>query len=266
MQTVASNDYWYLALNQARKPYDDPAVRQAIAFALDREAIAKAAKFGLATVNQTAIPAGSSWHYDYAPYSHDLDKAKSLLAGKSGLNLDLMVTTEYPETVTAAQVIAANLDEIGITVKIRTLDFAQWLDEQGKGNFDAFLLGWLGNIDPDEFYYAQHHTERHVQLPQVPQRRRRQAPGRRPGSRPTRRPQAGRTTGRRSRSSTTPATSTSTTRTWCRAGPTRSPVTRCAPTGPSGSATSPWRADRGPEAMGRFILRRLLQSAWRCSG
>jgi len=159
VQTVASNDYWYLALNQARKPYDDPAVRQAIAFALDREAIAKAAKFGLATVNQTAIPRASSWHYDYAPYNRDLDKAKSLLAGKSGLNLELMVTTEYPETVTAAQVIAANLDEIGIAVKIRTLDFAQWLDEQGKGNFDAFLLGWLGNIDPDEFYYAQHHSE-----------------------------------------------------------------------------------------------------------
>ena len=77
MQTVPSNDYWYLALNQARKPYDDPAVRQAIAFALDREAIAKAAKFGLATVNQTAIPRASSWYYDYAPYSHDLDKASS---------------------------------------------------------------------------------------------------------------------------------------------------------------------------------------------
>jgi peptide/nickel transport system substrate-binding protein len=160
VETTPSTDYWYLALNQRRKPYDDVNVRRAVAFALDREAITKAATFGQATANQTAIPRGSSWYYDYAPYRHDPEQARRLLggAGVTGRTMDLMVTSEYPETVTAAQVIAAQLAEVGITAKIRTLDFAQWLDEQGKGNFDAFLLGWLGNIDPDDFYYAQHRT------------------------------------------------------------------------------------------------------------
>ncbi|WFE65574.1 ABC transporter substrate-binding protein [Micromonospora sp. WMMD714] len=160
VETTPSTDYWYLALNERRKPYDDANVRRAVAFALDREAITKAATFGQATANQTAIPRGSSWHYDYAPYRHDPEQARRLLggAGVTGRTMDLMVTSEYPQTVTAAQVIAAQLAEVGITVKIRTLDFAQWLDEQGKGNFDAFLLGWLGNIDPDDFYYAQHRT------------------------------------------------------------------------------------------------------------
>ncbi|MDM4719287.1 ABC transporter substrate-binding protein [Micromonospora sp. WMMA1363] len=160
VRSAPSSDYWYLALNQARKPYDDVDVRRAVAFALDRGAITKAAKFGLATVNQTAIPKNSAFYYDYAPYRRDPAQAKQLLgqAGADALTMDLMVTSEYPETVTAAQVIAAQLKDVGITVKIRTLDFAQWLDEQGKGNFDAFMLGWLGNIDPDEFYYAQHHS------------------------------------------------------------------------------------------------------------
>ncbi|RKN47788.1 ABC transporter substrate-binding protein [Micromonospora endolithica] len=160
VRSVPSTDYWYLALNQARKPYGDVNVRRAVAFALDREAITKAAKFGLATVNQTAIPKDSAYYYEYAPYQRNTDQARQLLqqAGANGLTMDLMVTSEYPETVTAAQVIAAQLKEVGITVKIRTLDFAQWLDEQDKGNFDAFMLGWLGNIDPDEFYYAQHHS------------------------------------------------------------------------------------------------------------
>ncbi|MEV2237274.1 ABC transporter substrate-binding protein [Micromonospora sp. NPDC049891] len=161
VQSVPSTDYWYLSLNQARKPYDDVNVRRAIAFALDREAITKAAKFGLATVNQAAIPQNSAFYYEYAPYSHDVNQARQLLdqAGVSGLSMDLMVTSEYPETVTAAQVIASQLEAVGITVKIRTLDFAQWLDEQGAGHFDSFMLGWLGNIDPDEFYYAQHHSD-----------------------------------------------------------------------------------------------------------
>jgi peptide/nickel transport system substrate-binding protein len=43
-------------------------------------------------------------------------------------------------------------------VNIRTVDFATWLDEQNSGHFDMLMLGWLGNIDPDDFYYAQHHT------------------------------------------------------------------------------------------------------------
>lgn len=161
VRSVPSSDYWYLALNQSREPYDNVEVRRAVAFALDRAAITKAAKFGLATVNQTAIPEDSAFYYDYAPYQRDPAQARQLLAaaGVTDLTMDLMVTNEYPETVTAAQVIAAQLKDVGVTVTIRTLDFAQWLDEQGKGNFDSFMLGWLGNIDPDEFYYAQHHSQ-----------------------------------------------------------------------------------------------------------
>jgi peptide/nickel transport system substrate-binding protein len=161
LSMVAGNDYWYLALNHEREPYDDVDVRRAIAFALDPAVIAEAALFDAATPNETAIPETSFWHYDYAPFGHDVDQAQQLLddAGVSGLTMDLMVTNEFPETVTAAEVIASQLAEVGIDVDIRTLDFTSWLDEQGEGNFDAFMLGWLGNIDPDDFYYAQHHSE-----------------------------------------------------------------------------------------------------------
>jgi peptide/nickel transport system substrate-binding protein len=161
VESAPSNDYWYFAANQAREPFSDVRVRQALAYAIDREAITQAATFGNATINQTAIPATSAWYVEYAPYTRDLDMARSLLeeAGVSDLSLDLMVTSQFPETVTAAQVIAANLAEIDVTVEIRTLDFATWLDEQGQGNFDAFFLGWLGNLDPDDFYFAQHRTD-----------------------------------------------------------------------------------------------------------
>ena len=157
---VPSNDYWYFATNQARQPFDDPRVRQALAWAIDREAITEAAKFGLATVNQTAIPETSKWYYDYAPYEQDPDRARQLLreAGASDLRMDIMVTNEFPETIQAAQVMADQLSEVGVRLNIRTEDFATWLDEQSKGNFDAFMLGWLGNIDPDDYYYSQHHS------------------------------------------------------------------------------------------------------------
>lgn len=160
LAVTPSNDYWYLALNEARKPWNDVRVRQAVAYGIDRDAIVTATSYGTAAANQLAIPEGNPWYTDYHRYGYDIEKAKGLLqeAGVTNADLDMLVTSEYPETVTAAQVIADNLAPLGITVNIRTVDFATWLDEQNNGNFDMLMMGWLGNIDPDDFYYAQHHT------------------------------------------------------------------------------------------------------------
>ncbi len=160
LAVTPSNDYWYLALNEAREPWNDVRVRQAIAYAIDRDAIVAATSYGTATKNQLAIPEGSYWYTDYGRYRYDIEQAKHLLsqAKAAPRNLDMLVTNEYPETVTAAQIIADNFAPLGITVNIRTVDFATWLDEQNSGHFDMLMMGWLGNIDPDDFYYAQHHT------------------------------------------------------------------------------------------------------------
>lgn len=160
LAVTPSNDYWYFALNQARAPWNDVRVRRAIAYAIDRDAIVQATSYGTAVANQLAIPEGNPWYVRYDQYRYDLDEAKRLLdeSGVRPTTLDMLVTSEYPETVTAAQVIADNLAPLGISVNIRTVDMATWLDEQNTGNFDMLMMGWLGNIDPDDFYYAQHHT------------------------------------------------------------------------------------------------------------
>jgi len=159
---VPGGDYHYFALNQMRTPFDDVRVRQALATAINREEIAEAAQFGAATANQTAIPASNAaWYLDYAPYkTGDVEKAKELLdqAGVSDLSVDFLVTSDFPETVTQAQVIAAQLAPIGVNVEITDVDFSTWLDMESNGEFDAFMLSWIGNIDPDDFYYAQHHS------------------------------------------------------------------------------------------------------------
>jgi peptide/nickel transport system substrate-binding protein len=161
LQRVAGGDYHYFALNQNKAPFDDVRVRQAIATAIDRAEIAEAAQFGAASANQTAIPAGSAWYYDYSPFGlADTDSAAALLdeAGVNDLTIEFLVSSDFPETVTQAQVISAELAEIGVAVDIADVDFNTWLERQGNGEFDAFMLSWIGNIDPDEFYYAQHHS------------------------------------------------------------------------------------------------------------
>ncbi|WP_216865956.1 ABC transporter substrate-binding protein [Streptomyces bathyalis] len=161
LDTAVGNDYWYLATNQKREPFGDPRVRRAIAYGIDRKAIVQATQYGNATVNQLAIPKTNPWHTAYSPYSHNPRRAAKLLAaaGVRDLKIDMLVTKEYPETVTAGQVIASQLEKIGVTVKPREVDFATWLDKQSKGEFDMLMLGWLGSQDPEDFYYAQHHTK-----------------------------------------------------------------------------------------------------------
>jgi peptide/nickel transport system substrate-binding protein len=162
LRTTVSVDYAYMTMNYAVPPFDDPLVRRAIATAVDRQEVAESAWSGAARVNQTAIPEDSAFFYDYAPFATDEDAARELMeeAGVSTpLAMGLMVTDEFPDSVTAARVIAGQLEPIGIDVEVEVLDFATWLDRQSAGEFDALLLSWLGNIDPAAFYESQHLTD-----------------------------------------------------------------------------------------------------------
>ncbi|MGY1813930.1 ABC transporter substrate-binding protein [Blastococcus sp. SYSU D00820] len=157
--TAVGVEYWYMSMNYDVPPFDNRDVRRAIATALDREEIAEAARFAAARPNQTAIPESSPYYLDYAPFTADQDAARQLLeqAGvQTPITMGLMVTSEYPESVAAAQVIAAQLEPIGIEVDIQEEDFGTWLDREAEGDFDAFMLSWLGNIDPADFYEQQH--------------------------------------------------------------------------------------------------------------
>ncbi|MPZ89268.1 MAG: ABC transporter substrate-binding protein, partial [Nitriliruptorales bacterium] len=88
----------------------------------------------------------------------DQEQARQLLAGAGAedLSMGLMVTDEFPETVQAAQVIAAQLGEVGIDVGIEVEEFSAWLDRQTQGDWEGLMLGWIGNIDPADFYDSQH--------------------------------------------------------------------------------------------------------------
>jgi peptide/nickel transport system substrate-binding protein len=158
---VPAGAYWYIGLNLERETLSDVRVRRAIAMAVNRDNVAQAAAFGNAQPTQDPIPSSSSWAFGYAPYEYDPEAARALLAEAGypdGFDLEIMPTTQYEESVRAAQVVQADLGAIGIRATIRTLEWAEWLEEQGGGNYDTFICSWNGNVDPDDFYRAQHGT------------------------------------------------------------------------------------------------------------
>jgi peptide/nickel transport system substrate-binding protein len=157
----AAPAYWYIGVNTEREPLNDVRVRQAISYALDRGQVTEAATFGTGVPTQDPIPSVSAWAFDYAPYEQDLDRARELLAEagvESGFEMQIMPTTEYEESIRAAQVIQAQLAPLGIQATLDTREWADWLDTQGAGNYDTFVCSWNVLLDPDDFFFAQHKT------------------------------------------------------------------------------------------------------------
>lgn len=158
---TGSTDYLYTAFNQTRPPFDDPDVRRAIALAIDREALVEAASFGGGTVNQTAIPEGSFYASDYAPFTQDQEEAMALLeaAGVPDLEFEMLIPDTAPANEAIAEVMASQLAEIGVTLTLDVQPTSTFFERQGSGDFDAFSWSWVGNLDPFDFYHAQHITD-----------------------------------------------------------------------------------------------------------
>ncbi|MGE7983994.1 ABC transporter substrate-binding protein [Solibacillus sp. NPDC093137] len=152
----------YLGLTNTRAPFDNKLVRQAVNYAIDKQAIVDAFFEGRAEVAANPMPSSISGYNDaISPYPYDPEKAKSLLAeaGYDGKEIELWampVPRPYmPDGAKVAEVIQKNLEDVGIPSKIVTFEWATYLEKAKNGEADAFMLGWTGdNGDADNFIYT----------------------------------------------------------------------------------------------------------------
>ncbi len=155
--------WWeYLGINTKQGPISNKKVRQAIAYALDRQSLNKVVKFNQATVlTGGPIPPG---HWAYAELDmyteRNLEKAKELLkeAGyEEGFEVSLIVLPKEMQ-INAAQMIKQQLKDIGIEVKVNSLESSVYFEKLGSQDFDMTVIGWVGFVDPDEFLYNIFHS------------------------------------------------------------------------------------------------------------
>lgn len=164
VESVPGTFWEYVGINTSREPFDDARVRQAIAYAIDRQAINKMVKFGMATVLDGGVIPETHWAYaDLHLYAEaDAAKAKQLLqdAGVGdGFETTIKVGSDFEYQVQAAQIIKQQLKPLGIEVEVSALESGIFFDALGKNDFDMTVVGWLGFIDPDEFFYNIFHSE-----------------------------------------------------------------------------------------------------------
>ena len=143
------------ALSQSEK------VRQALDLSIDREAINQVVFNGEFTPgNQWVSPEHPYYQKAFPIPKRDVEKAKALLkeAGvKLPVSVDLMVP-KGAEDESVAQVIQSMAAEAGFDIKIRLIEFATSFKQAQAGEFQAFLIGWSGRIDPDGNSYVFLHS------------------------------------------------------------------------------------------------------------
>ncbi|NCT89798.1 ABC transporter substrate-binding protein [Cellulomonas sp. APG4] len=147
----------YLGMNQADPALADLRVRQAIAHAVNKEAlVAQTLPEGTEVATNFIPPSVDGWSADVETYEYDPDRARELLAdaGASDLTIDFNYPTNVsrPYMPTPEQVfqsISADLEEVGITVNPVPEPWApDYLDRmQGTADHGLHLLGWTGDYN-----------------------------------------------------------------------------------------------------------------------
>ena len=142
-------------LNETVKPLDEANVRCAMAHAIDRAAVAKNLYFGLATVARSLLPSSTLYYDGNAdPVTYDLAKAKALLAKSSvpnGFTVSVNVPAGNQHRLDTAQIWAAGLKQIGITLKIEQLEQTTLIQMRNAEKYSIYNAAWTNDTpDPDE--------------------------------------------------------------------------------------------------------------------
>jgi len=154
-------NYQYIAFNLTDPVLRDVRIRQAIAYAVDTDAIIKYLRRGEARP-ATGVLDASNWAYEpnVKTYRHDPERAKQLLkeAGQEHLSITFRSTNETDSRSLAA-VLQQQLREVGINMEIRSNESATFFADIVAGNFQMYSARWVGGTDDPDFFNLVFHSK-----------------------------------------------------------------------------------------------------------
>ena len=156
-----------LAVNNGAPPFDDVRVRRALNHAVDKQAVIDAALFGYGAPIGSHFPPHHPSYEDLSDrYPYDPARARALLA-EAGYGEGFSTTLALPPPSYArrsGEVIAAQLEAVGIDVEIRNVEWAQWLDQVFANKaYDLTIVAHTEPLDIDIYarddYYFQYRND-----------------------------------------------------------------------------------------------------------
>jgi ABC-type transport system substrate-binding protein len=149
------NSIQYLALNTSRGFFRDARARRAVNFALDRPALLRTGGLNAGRANEQLLPPGIPGYRDASIYPlgrPNPERARQLLGGREASVV--LYIENSPASVNSAQIVQANLKEIGLDVQIKQFTFGVVIEKAGRQGepFDMFQIGWFADYpDPYDF-------------------------------------------------------------------------------------------------------------------
>ena len=157
---------WYLGINNQKKPFDDKRVRQALNYAVNKDAIVRDVLKGTGSLSVGPV-LPKTWGADggLKPYPYDPERAKKLLS-EAGHPNGFTTTLWVPESgsgmqspVAMSTVIQSNLKAVGVNVSLQTMEWGAYLAKLRSKEQELFALSWMaGNEDPDMVMYPLLHS------------------------------------------------------------------------------------------------------------
>jgi len=157
---MPSLTWGWIWFNCERPPFDNPEVRLAIAYAIDRQELVDTALLEYGTPTGILPKALGDWAVDMADLpgyeGQNYEKAEALLeeAGyPDGFKATFKTSTAYPDYLPAAQTIQAQLKPLGIEIEIIPLEWGTFISDIVKRDFDINYLTFPGyTSDPDAYF------------------------------------------------------------------------------------------------------------------
>ncbi len=150
--------YGFIIPNLDHEILSNKLVRQAMAYAIDREEINETIYAGLAVPASGPIPQSLAWAYnaDVAPYPYDPDRARELLAEAGypdGFNIKLH-RAPGEVGVLAMTAVQEQFADVGINMELEIIEFGMLLDRLFSFEYELINIGWTGIVDPDYGTYS----------------------------------------------------------------------------------------------------------------
>ncbi|MEM3658352.1 MAG: glutathione ABC transporter substrate-binding protein [Candidatus Hadarchaeum sp.] len=156
---VPGNRVAHLGLNCQRAPFDNPKVRQALQFAIDKEALVKGLLYGAGSPADSIVAPGVFGYHSVGFYTYNPERAKTLLAEAgyaTGLEFEIWTPSgRYFQDKETVEAIQAMLAEIGIQANVKVFDWTTYLSVLRKPLTEnvsqAYFLGW--EVGTDDIAY-----------------------------------------------------------------------------------------------------------------
>lgn len=166
MKQVAELATYYVGFNTRRPPFNDPRVRRALAMAIDKDALARVVLREMAVPAKGILPPGIPGHNpDIQGLPFDPQEARKLLMEAGGPEIlrdaSLLVSGVGGTPGPVIEAIQAMWEQhLGVRPQVQQVEFATFLQQVDRRQFDMMTLGWIADyLDPEDFLDILFHSQ-----------------------------------------------------------------------------------------------------------